>query len=201
MESYCFTRPRRASPAGRLDGHKVRTTDAAFSATDARLATADLDGTIRLWDMAARAPLAAIKAHDDLIYRIAFSPDGRTIASASQDSRVRLRDAQTLKELASWRHGDAVYGLAFSPDGTRLACACIDSTVRLLDVPTLSEVAELRGHTDYVHAVAFSPDGTRLISGSGDYTVRVWDSLTARDREQRPDQPTTKSIVSREAVR
>jgi WD40 repeat protein len=171
-------------PAGRLEGHRTETSDAAFSPTGTRLATADREGTIRLWDVGSRTPLAAIKAHDELIYRIAFSPDGRTIASASQDSSVRLHDAETLEEVASWRHGGAVYGLAFSPDGTRLASACRDSTVRLLDVATRSEVAELRGHLDYVHAVAFSPDGTRLVSGSGDYRVRVWDSLAPNQRHR-----------------
>jgi WD40 repeat protein len=188
-------------PAGRLDGHKTKTTDAAFPATSARLATADREGTIRLWDMAARKPLAAVKAHDDMINRIAFSPDDRTIASASQDSSVRLRDAETLEELASWKHGVVAYGLAFSPDGTRLACACNDGTVRLLDAATLSEVAELSGHADYVHAVAFSPDGTRLVSGSGDYTVRVWDSLTPSQRRRSLDQSSGNSITNRGAGR
>ncbi len=123
---------------------------------------------------------------------MAFSADGKLLASGSSDKTIRLRDVQTHEQLAAIPRGSVVYGVAFSPDGTRLAAGCLDNTVRLIDVTRRQQVAELRGHTDYVHAVAW-PDGTRLVSGSRDFTVRIWDSLSARERAKRAaDKPTTR---------
>jgi WD40 repeat protein len=116
---------------------------------------------------------------------VAFSADGKLLASASSDKTIRLWDPQTHEQLQVIPLGTNVYCVAFSPDGTRLAAGCGDNTVRLLDVASRQQVAELRGHSDYVHAVAWSPDGTRLVSGSGDTTVRVWDSLSPADRAAR----------------
>jgi WD40 repeat protein len=108
---------------------------------------------------------------------VAFSRDGRLLASASRDRTVRLWDARTLQPRAILPHASIVYGVAFSPDATRLAAGCEDNTVRLWDVATSQEVAELHGHKAYVHAVDFAPDGRRLLSVSGDFTVRVWDTV------------------------
>ena len=140
---------------------------------------------VRLWDVATRAPVAVLRGHTDVVWRVAFSADGKLLASASGDKTIRLWDVQTHEPLAAIPAGSIVYGVAFSPDGTRLAAGCRDNTIRLIDVAHRQQVAELRGHTDYVHAVAWSPDGTRLVSGSGDYTVRVWDSLSVQERARR----------------
>ena len=121
---------------------------------------------------------------------MAFSADGKLLASGSSDKTIRLWDTQTHEQLAVIPLGSIVYGVAFSPDGTRLAAGCRDNTVRLFDVASRQEVAELRGHTDYVHAVAWSPDGTRLVSGSGDFTVRVWDAVSPAVRA-RPNTSST----------
>jgi WD40 repeat protein len=182
-----YLRDQGRGAASKLLGHKGGVADVAFSKDGKRLASGGLDGTVRLWGVAGRKPLAVLKGHRRRVNRVVYSPDGLLLASASEDQTVRLWDVMTNQQLAVLEHGSIVYGLAFHPDGSRLASACADNTIRLWDLPSRTEVAELRGHGDYVHAVAFSPDGTQLASASGDGTVRIWDSASARVRARPRD--------------
>jgi hypothetical protein len=159
----------------------------AFHPDGDLMATAGEDKTVRLWDVATRAPRAVLRGHTDFVHRLAFSADGKLLASGSSDKTVRFWDVRTGEPLAVIPLGSIVYGLAFSPDGTRLAAGCRNDTIRLIDVASRQPVAELRGHTDFVYAVAWSPDGTRLVSGSGDGTLRVWDALPPAVRARPPD--------------
>ena len=114
--------------------------------------------------------------HGFNVTRVAFSPDGAILASASADKTIKLWDLKTWREIRTLRgHTSYLNGVAFSPDGALLASASDDKTVKLWDVASGKELRTLSGHTNFVNAVAFSPDGKLVASGSADNTIRFWD--------------------------
>ncbi|MGW3148912.1 nSTAND1 domain-containing NTPase [Streptomyces sp. NPDC001177] len=121
--------------------------------------------------------------HTREVYSVAFSPDGRTLATGSIDHTARLRDMATGKTRIILKgHRGPVWSVAFSPDGRTLATASEDRTVRLWDVATGKTRIILKGHHDWVSWVAFSPDGRTLATASKDHTARLWDVVTGKTR-------------------
>jgi len=108
---------------------------------------------------------------------VAWSPDGRRIASGSDDFMVQVWDAAGGGHVFTYKgHSNLVEAVAWSPDGRRIASGSFDKTVQVWDAADGSHAFTYRGHSDSVDAIAWSPDGKRIASGSYDKTVQVWDA-------------------------
>jgi WD40 repeat protein len=148
-----------------------------------RTVTSEAEGALH---RAMHAPIAqrTLSGHTGAVRDIAFSPDGKRLATASADGTAKVWDlasaaAATGQELFTLGHDDWVYDIAFSPDGQRLATASRDGTAKMWDVASEEELFTLSGHGGAVWDIAFSPDGKRLATGSRDGTAKVWDLASA----------------------
>jgi RNA polymerase sigma factor (sigma-70 family) len=161
-------------------------TDVTLSLDGTRLAEGDnTKGVVRVWGATTGKEVSRFEGHQGGIYAVAFSPDGKFLASGGLDKTVRLWDLATGKELRRFEgHKESVRFVAFSPDGRSLVSGGDDKTVRLWEVATAKERRCLVGHRGYVRTGAFSADGKTLATGSADTTVLVWD-LTGHFRDGR----------------
>lgn len=159
-------------------GHTGWVTAISFSPDGRYLASASIDGTVKLWRLE-DGSMRTIGVHASRVESLAFSPDGAYLVSCSSysDNTIRLWRVSDGELVRNFRgHSDAAYSVAFSPDGQLIASGggYADRTIRLWRVSDGAQVGELRGHTGIVYSVAFSPDGAYLASGSEDRTIQVW---------------------------
>ena len=134
----------------------------------------DHSGQVQVWDAQSWKVMHVLK-HDKYVETVAFSANGKILASGGGDDFVQLWDAHKGERIRSLK---GVHNLtrcvAFSPDGKTMAAGWMDGTIRLWDVQSGELKETLKGHTDAIYSLAFSPDGKTLASTSQDETVRFW---------------------------
>ena len=119
------------------------------------------------------------QGHGTWVMGVAFSPDGKHVASGSKTGEIKVWQPGTGKEVHRLLgHGGPAFAVAFRPDGKHLASAGWDHTVRVWDVETGKQVSSLTEHRDYLTSVAYSPDGKLLASAGGGDTIIIWDAVT-----------------------
>ena len=138
-------------------------------------------GHANLWDLTSRKLIERVPGNRGTVYSVAFSPDGREVALASE-GLVELWDLKaTPRRVRSIPcHGGIVYAVAFSPDGRYLASGGLDRALRLWDRATGKEIRAFYGHEGFVRGLAFSPDGRWLLSASEDYSLKLWEVASGR---------------------
>ncbi len=164
------------------DGTRIAT-----AAADVDYKTGKVAGGAKIWDVTTGKELLTFTGHTWTVGDIAFSPDGKKLATASGDKTAKVWDATTGKELLTLAgHTFQVTGVAFSPDGTRIATSAglqgsTDHTAKVWDATTGKELLTLVGHTAGVDAIAYSPDGKRIATGGYDNVAKVWDAITGKE--------------------
>jgi WD40 repeat protein/DNA-binding MarR family transcriptional regulator len=136
------------------------------------------DMTVRIWNLEGEC-LNVLSGHESWIWWVVWSPNGKTLATASADQTIKLWDVQT-GECLQTLHDDRLVGvaIAWSPDGNWLATSSTNGAVRLWNFQTSAFERELVGHQALIWTIAWSPNGEWIASGGDDYTIKVWNLET-----------------------
>jgi len=159
-----------------LKGHTASVVQLAFNPDGTQLVTvsANSEDGLKVWNSTTGEELLGLKDAGSIL-GVAFSPDGKRLATGNGEGIAAIWDAASGKKLFSFfGHSRPVFSVAFTPDGSRLATASGDGTVKLWDTKTGEELLTLFGHIGRIFSVAISPDGTRLATAGQDGISRVY---------------------------
>ena len=175
-----------AGRASKSTQHRSPVTSVAFSPDGTKLASGELEGMVKLWEVATGRNINTFHGPGGLSKSVAFSPDGTKLASSISGGygTVEIWEVATGKNINTIAgHPDGVDSIAFSPDGTKLAAALsVSQGVKLWEVETGKHVNTFSAKMGSVQSVAFSPDGTTLTSTPGALgRIKLWDVETGKN--------------------
>jgi WD40 repeat protein/serine/threonine protein kinase len=157
-------------------GHQSAIYGLAFTPDGKTLATADIDGKIRVWEVATGTARCTFRGHLGELRAAAIHPKGDLLATGGQDRVIRLWNLDDCAPAGGLEgHERRVFDLDFSADGDFLLSSAEDDTARLWRLDTRTVAATLRGHTGAVSRAAFSPDGSQIATAGWDGSVWLWD--------------------------
>jgi WD40 repeat protein len=135
-------------------------------------ATGHQDGSVTIWS----SGRTNFPAHRRMIVGVAFTPDGRVLATAGEEGTAKLWDVATLREIVTLKgHLRSVHGLDISPDGRRLATAGGGAeSVKLWDLHAHQELLTLSGEGSMMQRLAFTPDGNKLLGLNSEGQLHIW---------------------------
>ena len=180
-----------------LEGHGNWVRSVVFDSSGNRIVSGSEDKTVKIWDSETGKEIRTFKKQEHRLWAVAFSPNGKFIASSGEGPAVNLYSASTDECIDLHGHTDGIWAIAFSSDGALIASGSDDKTVKLWDVEEAwisndsakssanfislpLEEEKDKGHEHWVRSLAFSPDGQILASGSEDKTIKLWDVKTGK---------------------
>jgi RNA polymerase sigma factor (sigma-70 family) len=185
----------------RLDATSEVVWSAAFSRDGRLVACQRMDGSAGVWETATGLARFIARGYPgnsrpDGIATLAFTPDGKKLATVGDSGAIHLWDVEFGREILAnvHAHNDAITCLAFSLDGKTLATGSKDHTIGLWDTAAGRQRLCLRGHSRPVRQLAFSRDGKTLASAGEDDTVRLWDTATGNERHRFKEERKPRSL-------
>ena len=157
-------------------------------------AVVDATGDLRVVDPAGKRTIFSQHVHHDHGRSIAYSPDGKLLATGSE--RILLWDAATMTKITPLEYESSVWCVAFSPDGRRLVSTHGDGSILIWDVVNRELEANLRQHSGAVRSIAFAPDGRRFATTSDDHSVILWNAASETKEAVLSDHATRVAAVS-----
>ena len=135
-----------------------------------------------IWDATTGKQLVKLPGHDWMVYCLAYSRDGRRIATGSRDGAVKVTEASTGRLIRTLNEkAGRTSAVAFSPDDRYLAAAGADGSIKVWDTTSWTVLVTIPAHNGGALGLAYSPDGRRIASGGADQTIKVWDRTTGRE--------------------
>jgi serine/threonine protein kinase len=165
-----------------LDGHSNLVTSVAISPDGTILASASVDGMLKLWNLVTSREIRTLDANSGSLYAVTITSDGKTLASGNGQKTIQLWNLATGQQIRTLKgHTSSIKSVAITPNGQILVSGSFDGSIKLWNMTTGKAIRTLQGHSQEVKSVAISSNGQTLASGSADDSIKLWNLITGQE--------------------